>query len=44
MVDVMTEFGSRARVATWRLDLNRSDAAAGTETEPGKGHETERKA
>jgi hypothetical protein len=28
MIDVMTEFGSRARVSTWRLDIRRTDAAA----------------
>jgi len=32
MVDVMAEFGSRARVATWRLDVKRT-GAAGTERE-----------
>jgi Peptidase family M1 domain len=32
MVDVMTEFGSRARVATWQLDITRS-GAAGTDRE-----------
>ena len=32
MVDVMAEFGSRARVATWRLDVKRT-GAAGTDTE-----------
>ena len=28
LVDVMSEFGSRARVATWQLDLKRTGAAA----------------
>ncbi len=28
MVDVMAEFGSRARIATWRLDVKRTGAAA----------------
>jgi hypothetical protein len=28
MVDVMSEFGSRARIATWRLDVKRTGAAA----------------
>ena len=32
MVDVMAEFGSRARIATWRLDVKRT-GAAGTENE-----------
>jgi len=32
MVDVMAEFGSRARIATWRLDLKRT-GAAGAENE-----------
>jgi hypothetical protein len=32
LVDVMTEFGSRARVSTWRLDIKRT-GAAGTDTE-----------
>ncbi len=32
MVDVMSEFGSRARVATWQLDLRRT-GAAGTDRE-----------
>ena len=32
MVDVMTEFGSRARVSTWRLDIRRT-GAAGTDRE-----------
>ena len=32
MVDVMAEFGSRARIATWRLDVKRT-GAAGTERE-----------
>ena len=32
MVDVMSEFGSRARVATWRLDIKRT-GAAGTDRE-----------
>ena len=32
MVDVMSEFGSRARVATWQLDVKRT-GAAGTERE-----------
>ena len=32
MVDVMTEFGSRARIATWRLDVTRT-GAGGTDRE-----------
>jgi Peptidase family M1 domain len=32
IVDVMSEFGSRARVATWQLDVKRT-GAAGTENE-----------
>jgi hypothetical protein len=32
MVDVMAEFGSRARIATWQLDVKRT-GAAGTERE-----------
>jgi hypothetical protein len=32
MVDVMAEFGSRARIATWRLDVKRT-GAAGAENE-----------
>jgi peptidase M1-like protein len=32
MVDVLSEFGSRARVATWRLDVRRT-GAAGTDSE-----------
>jgi hypothetical protein len=32
MVDVMAEFGTRARISTWRLDLKRT-GAAGTDTE-----------
>jgi len=32
LVDVMSEFGSRARVATWQLDIKRT-GAAGTDTE-----------
>jgi hypothetical protein len=32
MVDVMAEFGSRARVATWQLDVKRT-GAAGTDSE-----------
>ena len=32
MVDVMAEFGSRARVATWQLDVKRT-GAAGTDGE-----------
>jgi hypothetical protein len=32
MVDVMAEFGSRARVATWQLDITRT-GAAGTDKE-----------
>ena len=32
MVDVMSEFGSRARVATWRLDITRT-GAPGSDTE-----------
>src|SRR5262249_386003 len=31
MVDVLAEFGSRARVATWRLDVRRTGAAGASD-------------